>query len=342
MKPKTIWLGSVLLLSSWIPAPAQDEEPRAFTPDVLMKERWQPEEREVGGKPILLSEEGTESLAEKKTLSQVVAERSFPEFAKWWMMGEQFSGFMSEALVSEWSALPGNDGDLGGVSAKASEYLKTVYDREARAALVEDFVSKSFSQSLQSGEFDALSYAFFRSGFELMEHHMDQYELPLEAERRLLTKRVGKRFFSRLQDHLGLELPSGLEDEASFARLRDSIARVCEFLIEQGYVRGHAAFRFDVEQQHQGRKIAQPESAFLGNLKHDGMAYALYEMAYPVILPSAVYLFHTLGEAQHHSSRTIEELFDRVGYNARESEDFDPSGYPSDMVVELWEISRKP
>ena len=66
--------------------------------------------------------------------------------------------------------------------------------------------------------------------------------------------------------------------------------------------------------------------------------YALYEMGYPVILPSAVYLYNTLGEAQHHSSRTIEELFGRVGFQARETDDFDPSGFPSDRVVELWEI----
>ena len=61
-------------------------------------------------------------------------------------------------------------------------------------------------------------------------------------------------------------------------------------------------------------------------------------MGYPIILPSAVYLYHTMGEAQHHSSRTIEELFDRIGYEARETDDFDPIGYPSDMVIELWEI----
>ena len=92
----------------------------------------------------------------------------------------------------------------------------------------------------------------------------------------------------------------------------------------------------------QGKKLVQPQSRFLESLERDGEAYALYEMGYPAILPSAVYLFHTLGEAQHHSSRTIEELFDRVGLSARESADFDPTGYPSDMVVEFWEISKKP
>ena len=60
-----------------------------------------------------------------------------------------------------------------------------------------------------------------------------------------------------------------------------------------------------------------------------------------MILPSAVYLYHTLGEAQRSCSRTIEELFDRVGHEARETDDFNPMGCPSDRVVELWEIRKK-
>jgi hypothetical protein len=78
----------------------------------------------------------------------------------------------------------------------------------------------------------------------------------------------------------------------------------------------------------------------LAHLHHNGLAYALYEMGYPIILPSAVYLYHTVGEAQHHSSRTIEELFELIGYEARETDDFDPTGHPSDLVVELWEIRK--
>ena len=70
-------------------------------------------------------------------------------------------------------------------------------------------------------------------------------------------------------------------------------------------------------------------------------SFPLYEMGYPIILPSAVYLYNTLGEAQHHSSRTVEELFGRIGYVAREMDDFDPTGFPPDLVVELWEIHPK-
>ena len=84
--------------------------------------------------------------------------------------------------------------------------------------------------------------------------------------------------------------------------------------------------------------IRQTKEEFIHNLQNEGGGYALYTMGFPAILPSAVYLYHTHGEAQHHSSRTIEELFDHIGYQARETNDFDPTGFPSDQVVELWEI----
>ncbi len=278
----------------------------------------------------------------QNTLEQVVAERPYPEYGKWWPIGEEFSSFMSSAIVSEWSDLPGNDGNLDGVKELTSVYLKTVYDRESRASLVDDFVHGALPQPLQSGEFDALSYAFFRSAYEHMERNIDRLDLPLETERRLLTKRVGIRFFGQVQNHLGLDLPGGLGDEESFEKLKRSIEAVGAFLKAQGYVRDHTTFLFDVEVEHQGRKIVQSEASCLESLKRGGTAYALYEMGYPVILPSAVYLFHTIGEAQHHSSRTLEELFDQVGFIARETADFDPIGYPSDMVVEVWEIRKKP
>ncbi len=309
---------------------------------MIAKKAWFVTVVALSGCLAALAPAAVERLSLQKTLSQVVAENPYTEYAEWWALGEEFSRFMSQAIVSEWSALPGQDGDLDEVKSLASEYVRTVYHREVRASVVDDFVERKFTQPLQSGEFDALSYAFFRSAFELMKLRIDRYDHPLDEEQRLFTKRVGSRFFGRIEGHLGLDLPSGLVDEASFATLRECIGKVGEFLNEQGYCRDHVAFRFDVDVTRQGKKLVQPQSRFLESLERDGEAYALYEMGYPAILPSAVYLFHTLGEAQHHSSRTIEELFDRVGLSARESADFDPTGYPSDMVVEFWEISKKP
>jgi hypothetical protein len=275
-----------------------------------------------------------------KTLGQVVVEKPFPDYAIWWPMGGEFLAFMAEAIRSQWQALPGNEGDLAAVKSYVAEYLKLVYHREARTTLVDIFVDKPLVQSVQSGEFDALSYAFFRSAFELIEQRPDAYEQALEVERRLFTKRVGQIFFSLMQEHLILELPENLQAGPNFTKVKQAIQTVGAFLKIQGYLRDHFAFTFAVDLDYNGGRISQSEAEFIENINRGQTAYALYEMGYPVILPSAVYLYQTMGEAQHHSSRTIEELFERVGYEARETADFDPSGYPSDRVVELWEVKR--
>lgn len=276
----------------------------------------------------------------QKTLTQIVSEKPYPDYAPWWPMGADFLTFMSQAIYSQWVDLPHNPGDLSPVKDYVSTYLQVVYGQAAREMLVNDFVRRENLSGIQSGEFDALSYAFFRSAFELIAHHPKSYGHALERERRAFTQRVGKIFFSRVNATLKLVLPDTLRTEADFERLQLCVGKVGAFMQAQGYLRDHFAFRFDLELSHQGRRIVQTRDSFLDSLQHNGVAYALYEMGYPVILPSAVYLYHTLGEAQHHSSRTIEELFALVGYEARETDDFDPIGYPSDRVVELWEIRK--
>jgi len=286
-----------------------------------------------------------------KSLELVVQERPFPEYAPWWPVGDEFAAFMSDAVVSEWKSLEGNDGSFSDVQDYLSSYIETVYGRAARSGLLESFVGLGAAQSgrsaqsaqsipIQSGEFDALSYAFYRSAFESIERHIDRYDHALERERRLFTVRVGRLFFGRLREHLALDLPDGLAAPDQVRQLSEGIGRVGGFLHGQGYLRSHFAFRFDVDIDHGGTRIVQRPDDVIRRLQQDQPAYALYEMGYPVILPSAVYLYHTIGEAQHHSSRTIENLFAEVGYDARETDDFDPIGYPSDMVVELWEIRK--
>jgi hypothetical protein len=258
------------------------------------------------------------------SLAQIVAQHPFSDFADWWPMGPTFLNFMAEAIGTEWQ--PVADGDLQVVQGYVAEYMQTVYGRSAQPTLAEDFASKQVSQ-IQSGEFDALSYAFYRSAFE---------QIP--QAKRPFTQRVGKRFFTAVHDHLQLDLPNSLQTPAQFSQLQDNIQRVGQFLQDEGYLRDHFAFTFSVNLTYAGKTIQQTEDSFLEDLQANGVAYALYEMGYPVILPSAVYLYHTIGEAQHHSSRTIEELFDRIGCEARETDDFDPTDFPADMVVELWEI----
>jgi len=275
-----------------------------------------------------------------KTLSQAVAAHPFPAFASWWPMGPKFIGFMARAIVSQWRELTGDGGELKQVQNDSADYLQVVYRQEARSGLVEDFATRPEGGSNWSGEFDGLSYAFYKSAFEVLgRRHPDP--AVVGRERRAFTRRVGAKFFDSLQAHLDLELPDRLENRQQFDRLKTCIAQIGAFLVEEGYVRDHFDFRFALV----GKEIAtggrQTEEMFLEKMKRGETGFAVYEMGFPVILPSAVYLYQTIGEAQHHSSRTIEALFYGIGCRASEREDFDPGDHPPERVIELWEIRKE-
>lgn len=289
-----------------------------------------------------------------KTLRDIVAEKPFPDYQQWWEMGETFCRLMADAIVTEWDAIDGDEEyptPIDEVYDVVREYLWVVYQHEmgkTKSWLVHAFTERFFTDSvygeqilpIQSGEFDALSYGFFRTAFTALaqDEQWGILDTPLATARRQFTQRVGKRFYEALHNHLNLELPKTLRYKENFLLLKQSIERVGQFMVTQGYLRDHFRFTFNVEVEYKGETIQQTEAQFIEHLHQNGVGYALYEMGYPVILPSAVYLYNTMGEAQHHSSRTIEELFARVGYEARETNDFDPTGFPSDLVVELWEI----
>jgi len=245
---------------------------------------------------------------------------------------------MADAITSQWHALSSPADDVDSVQNTVEEYISLVYHRQARPGLAADFASATSLGTLQSGEFDALSFAFFLSAYRKLASQSTGEALG--HARRQFAEKVGARFFSLLSEHLTLELPQTLQSDADLAQVKSAIRRVGSFLQEQGYLRSHFAFRFDVHATHAGEKITQKSDDLLAALG-SGAAYALYEMGHPVILPSAVYLHHIVGEAQHHSSRTIEELFARVGCDAWETDDFDPALFPPDLVVELWKIRRR-
>lgn len=270
------------------------------------------------------------------SLAEAVGRQPYPDFQKWWKLGDHFVGFMAEAIVSEWQAVQ-PAGDLRRVAGFVEEYAGLVYSRAVRPGLADDFFAARHLDNFYSGEFDALSYAFYRDAFETLAQTKTGR---LKEARRDFTRRVGRRFFQQLHSHLALDLPAQLTNADDFERLQQAIAQTGDFLVGEGYLRDHFAFRFDVTASRDGQPISQQAADFLPALSA-GVAYALYEMGYPIILPSAVYLYQTIGEAQHHSSRTIEELFARCGCTASETDDFDPTGYPSKLVVELWEICQK-
>lgn len=274
------------------------------------------------------------------TLATVVAMKPYPDYAVWWPMGSDFMAFMADAIGGQWRAVVGEWADLLPVQQEVEHYVDVVYQRTARPTLVADFLHKQALSTFLSGEFDALSYAFFKHAYTTLAATIAD-EAALGRARHLFTQRVGQRFYAQVHERLGVALPTELASDHDLACLQVALEQVGGFLQTEGYLRDHFAFHFDVKIRHGGRQITQTPAQVVEQLQAQGTIYALYEMGYPAILPSAVYLYHTMGEAQHHSSRTIEELFGRMGYRASETADFDPTGYPSDLVVELWEINAK-
>jgi len=277
---------------------------------------------------------------ETKTLKQVLRKRSFPEFAQWWQMGNDFMRFMSKAIVSEWSNVTNASEKSVKLQENIHEYVALVYNRKADPALIDRFMDCSVTDVFYSGEFDALSYAFYRSAFEtIAQTYVGDHKIH-GVMRREFAIQVGKCFFSEIHDHLKLDLPSNLGTADDLHQLEANIDLVSQFLLENGYLRDLCEFSFNVNVNYSGEHIQQDPDEFLRNLMQNNKGFGLYFMGYPAILPSAVYLYQMFGEAQHHSSRTIEELFKQVGCKARETADFDPSDYPSEQVVELWEICQ--
>ena len=282
------------------------------------------------------------NMQQTRTLHELVEKHPFEDYQTWWTLGSEWSEFMSDAIVPEWRKLAaaGND-HLDEIEVNVTDYLKTVYGQDKRSDLVDEFVDKSFTAPLQSGEFDALSYAFYKSAFTYIDQDTDGNPDLLHQQRKQFTRETGRSFFKKLDAHLDIPVPDQLHNSGDLIEIKKYLQAIGDFLRRQGYLKDHYAFDFNVAVEHNGKTIRQSEENFIDDLDNNGIAYALYEMGYPAILPSAVYLYHGIGEAQHHSSRIIEDFFSLVGCEARETDDFDPVGYPPDRVVELWEIKRR-
>ncbi len=273
------------------------------------------------------------------TLSTAESSHPYPEYQEWWPMGESLLALMADSILSHWQLLAPSENSVSSIQETVDEYISLVYGRQARPWLAASFAASTGLGTVQSGEFDALSYAFFLSAYRKLASRFSGDDL--SRARREFAESVGARFFSHLSEHLALDLPQTLKNGADLALVESAIQCVGKFLLEEGYLRSHFAFRLDVSTSRDSDRIEQGADDFLLALGNSDTAYALYEMGHPVILPSASYLYQMVGEAQHHSSRTIEELFARVGCDAWETDDFDPRHYPASLVVELWQISRR-
>ena len=122
-----------------------------------------------------------------------------------------------------------------------------------------------------------------------------------------ITKEIGKKVYAFVKGKINLELKD----------VKENLNKIINYLKESGYVKS--------------AKIDW--SSF-----SDGSF--LYIMGEPVILPGAQRLFKEEGFAQHYSSRIMEAALLDLDFIGRETKDFDPTKYPSDKVVEKWELKK--
>lgn len=262
-------------------------------------------------------------------------------FENWWPVGGIFLMFMSNAIWSAWQRCCPGDYDFGGKLAHHIEtYLDIVYGQPFDGHLITDFITQRNLYDIRSGEFDALSYGLFLSAYEVIDSRFSPEEA--KTKRHEFTQHVGKVFYEAMAFRLHLVLPKELDDNVDVEMLKNAIDQIGMFLLREGYLFDRFAFSLDVDTKYKSKPTVQSSKGFLTNLKSGGTGYALYEMGYPIILPSAIYLSRSrFKEAQHHSSRIIEEVFDRIGYEAHETPDFDPTEHNPGCVVEFWKISKK-
>jgi len=166
----------------------------------------------------------------RKQLSRLVEEYPFPDFVEWWELGATFSALMAESVFSQWFALHKNDSEMRLTNEGVVDYLKVVYGRKMRVSLVEDLVRQNFAVPLQSGEFDALSYAFYKSAFLFIgnSHKNDRYSS--NRERYAFTKQVGEILFRNIAHYLDLHVPTNGINESSFSQLDACLRKIGIFL----------------------------------------------------------------------------------------------------------------
>ena len=175
-------------------------------------------------------------------------------------MGTEFTRFMSKAIIQSWTGL----GGIEAVQPYLAEFTQLVYGREASPDLATRFAAASLDQQFYSGEFDALSYAFYRSAFEAIHQTHPGDKEAIASEQRAFTRQVGAAFFNQAHDHLVLELPQYLVSPAQFAQLQEQLQILSSFLLNQGYLRDQCDFSFEVQSCHGDFKIQQTSNEFLG------------------------------------------------------------------------------
>ena len=153
----------------------------------------------------------------KRDLASLVKERPFREFSQWWKMGDEFIQFMSDAIVSKWTELGETKVGMERIQNNLDEYLGLVYGQTTHPDRLKNFFEKDFSTLFYSGEFDAISYALYRSSYETIAKEHIGIGTAITEQRRGFTKEVGKVFFFIFKGATSIRFTFRIENSATIS-----------------------------------------------------------------------------------------------------------------------------
>ena len=145
----------------------------------------------------------------------------FPTGGPW---ARDFLAFMAQAIGTEWRAVTGTKrGDLAAVQTDLPSILSwsIIVWRDQRLLPI---LSRASTCTIRSGEFDALSYAFYKSAFETFSATIADTTAMADAAMALHSV-LASLFINQLHEHLALRLPNQLQTEADFTHLQKAIDR---------------------------------------------------------------------------------------------------------------------
>ena len=103
-----------------------------FSADYMILQGWAKQAKRPPSKP---------SEPMSPTLASIVAQHPYPDFQKWWPLGEPFLAMMADAILGQWRPLAPSSDDLAAVQTTVDEYISLVYKREARPGLAASFAA---------------------------------------------------------------------------------------------------------------------------------------------------------------------------------------------------------
>lgn len=184
--------------------------------------------------------------------------------------------------------------------------------------------SYTLDRDLPAEEFDRISYHLFNEGLKRV---IDPHA------RNQIASEIGHAIYRQYVQARPRKYGSESADE--IARVEADFRHLVRYFVLVGFLSGGEIYFGPFDKGSMSWNGFDREK-----WDTEGVGEFYYEMNNPIILLSAQELYKKYGFAQHYSSRAMEALLLAHGIDGREDEDFDPTLFSSDSVIEHWNMRR--